>query len=200
MAWTWGAAQENAFQHSKKLLTSTDLLVHYDDNKDTVLACDASPYGIGAVISHREGDGTERPIAYASRTLSGAERNYSQLEKESLAIIFGVRKFHQYLWGSKFTIQTDHKPLLGLLGEDKGIPQMAASRIQRWAIILAAYEYKLEYRPGIDLAHADGLSRLPLSCQPRVNQRVNKKFQYFIWICLPLEHQRYNDGHPRIRC
>lgn len=195
-AWKWGDAQEKAFQQSKKLLTSTKLLVHYDDKKETILACDASPYGIGAVISHREEDGREQPIAYASRTLSSAERNYSQLEKESLAIIFGVRKFHQYLWGRKFVIQTDHKPLLGLLGEDKGIPQMAASRIQRWAIILAAYEYKLEHRPGTELAHADGLSRLPIPSSTRSDEQEIPVFHLEVPPVRASEIQRWTAKDP----
>ena len=103
------------------MLTSAKLLVHYDPEKPLILACDASPYGVGAVLSHIDLDGNEKPIAFASRTLNSAERNYSQLEKEGLAIIFGVKRFHQYCYGRKFTILSDHKPLEGLLGESKPI-------------------------------------------------------------------------------
>ena len=73
-------------------------LAHYDDTKPIVMACDASPFGVGAVLSQVLADGLEHPIAYASRSLSPAERNYSHLDKEALAIIFGVTKFHQYVW------------------------------------------------------------------------------------------------------
>lgn len=79
-----------------ELLVSSEVLIHYDPNNPVGLAVDASSYGLGAVISHTTGD-EDRPIAYVSRTLTSAERNYSQIEKEALAIIFGVRKFHQYL-------------------------------------------------------------------------------------------------------
>ena len=105
-------------------------------------------------------DRSERPIMFTSRTLTNAERNYSQIEKEALAIIFAVKKFHQYIYGQFVTIQTDHKPLLGLLAERKGIPSMAAARIQRWAIILSAYDYKLCYRSGNENNNADCMSRL----------------------------------------
>ena len=105
--------------------------MHFDPEKELVLETDASDYGVGAVLSHKMKNGTERPIGYVSRTLQVAERNYSTLEKEALAIIFGIKTFHQFLYGHLFTIKTDHKPLEGLLSEKKGIPSLAAPRIQR---------------------------------------------------------------------
>lgn len=83
------------------------------------------------------------------------------MEKEGLSIIFGVKKFHQYLYGNHFLLYTDHKPLLGLLKEDRRIPEMAAARIQRWALTLSAYEYTLVYKEGRK-NYADGLSQLPV--------------------------------------
>lgn len=131
------------------MLCSSQLLVHYDPDKPLILSCDASSYGIGAVLSHEMPDKTERPIAYSSRTMTPAERKYSQIEKEGLSLVYGIKHFHQYLYGQHFTILTDHKPLLGLLAEDKKIPQMAASRIKRWALTLSAYNYTLAHRQGL---------------------------------------------------
>ena len=157
--WHWGEAQNMAFEKAKEILSSDALLTHYDPEKELTLTCDASPVGVGAILSHGE-----KPIAYASRTLSPAERNYSQIDREGLGIIFGVKKFHKFLFGRCFTLITDHKPLLGLLGEHKPIPEHASPRVQRWAITLAAYDYVLKHRPVIENS-ADGLSRLPLKYQ-----------------------------------
>lgn len=107
-------------------------------------------------------DGSTRPIAFASRTLQTAEKNYSQLDKEALSVLFGVKRFHQYLWGRYFDLHTDHKPLVSLLGENKGIQQMFSPRMQRWALTLSAYNYKIFHIPGTRNCTADALSRLPV--------------------------------------
>ena len=118
---SWNASHQKAFDTSNQQLCSETLLVHYDLAKKLILSCDASPSGVGAVLSHVMEDGSERPIGFASRTLAPAEKKYFQLDKEDLAIIFGIKKFHQHVYGRSFQITSDHKPLLGLLGENKGI-------------------------------------------------------------------------------
>ena len=161
--WKWSKECQSSFDLAKKELTSSKVLTHYNPNLPLRLAGDASAYGIGAVIAHVFPDGSEHPIAFASRTLTSSEKNYAQVEKEALSLIFGVKRFHAYLYGRKFTLVTDHKPLTTILGPKKGIPSLAAARLQRWALILSAYRYDIEFRSTGEHANADGLSRLPLS-------------------------------------
>ena len=89
-----------------------------------------------ALVQYWSEDGSERPIAFAFRTLALAEKNYSHLEKEGLAIVFGVKKFHEYVYGQHFTIYSDHQPLRHLFNDQKGTPPMVAAQIQRWALTL----------------------------------------------------------------
>lgn len=157
----WTSKENKAFNDAKELLLNSQTLVHYDDKLPLYLSCDASSYGAGAVLSHLI-DGNFRPIAFASCSLNSAQRNYSQLDKEAFSIIFGLKRFHQFLYGRSFTIITDHKPLLTLLSPVKSVPQHCAARLQRWSLILASYDYKLEYRSTNAHSDADSMSRLPL--------------------------------------
>lgn len=159
--WKWEAQQKEAFVKIKETLQNSSLLMHFDSEKEVVLACDASPYGLGAVLSHVTPDG-DRPVAFASRSLTRAEKNYSHIEKETLALVFGATKFRNYLLGRTFTLLTDHRPLVSLLSENKPVPSVAAARIQRWALTLSAYAYKIKYREGSLHGNADACSRLPL--------------------------------------
>ena len=164
--WHWTSKEKKAFLESKQLLISSQVLVHFDPELELVLACDASSYGIGAVLAHRMPDGSEKPIGFASRTLTEAEKNYSQIEKEGLSCVFGVKRFHSYLYGHHFTLYTDHKPLLTLFSERQAVSPQASARIQRWALTLAMYEYTLAFRSTLDHGNADAMSRLPLPDKP----------------------------------
>ena len=136
--------------------------MHYNPSLPIRMAADASAYGIGAVIAHVLPDGSKQPVAFASRTLNSSERNYAQIEKETLSLIYGVKHFHSYLYGRIFSLITDHKPLTVILGPKRGIPPLAAARLERWAWILSAYTYDIEFCPTGEHSNADGLSLVSL--------------------------------------
>ena len=160
-SWQWGAEEQATFQKLKNVLASDQVLVHFDRNTPIGLSCDASNVGIGAVLFHRFPDGSERPIANVSKTLSASQKNYSQIHKEALAIIFGLTKFYHFLYGRRFFLVTDHKPLTALFGSKKGTPLLAANRLARWALWLGQFDYEIEYRSTAKHGNADVLSRLP---------------------------------------
>lgn len=100
---------QKSFELAKEKLTSSSVLKHYNPSLPIRMAEDASVYGVGAVIAHILPDGSERPVAFASRTLTQSERNYSQVKKEALSLVFSVKRFHAYLFGRSFSLVTDHK-------------------------------------------------------------------------------------------
>lgn len=158
--WTWLEEHEKAFAQIKKLIAKDVTLTHFDLKKEIILSTDASACGLGAILSHVI-QSKEKPIAFASRVLKDAEKNYLTIEREALAVKWGVEKFKQYLEGRFFTVYTDHKPLLTLLNQKNGIPTKVSPRIQRWAIFLQGFNFKIIYKPGIHNQNADALSRLP---------------------------------------
>jgi len=101
-------------------------------------------------------------VVFSSRILTQSEKNYSHLDKEALAIIYGVKKYHQYLHGRRFEIKTDHKPLTYIFSESRATPTMASGRIQRWALTLGGYDYSIQYQEGKNMANTDAPSQLPL--------------------------------------
>ncbi|EYC13949.1 hypothetical protein Y032_0042g619 [Ancylostoma ceylanicum] len=158
--WEWTSKQQTAFEKLKKASSSQLNLAHYDPRQKIVVAADACDYGIGCVISHRYEDGSEKPIAHASRSLTAAEKNYSQIEKEALGIVFAMKKFHKYVFGRKFLLLTDHEPFLAIFDDKKGVPVYSANRLMRWATILLGYNFDIEYVNPTQFGQADGLPRL----------------------------------------
>lgn len=131
MPWLWDHKVAASFQAVKDILTSDAVLVQYDDSLPLSLMCGTSPYGIGAVLSHLLPNGTEVPIAYYSQTLSKMKRNYSQINREVLASIAGIKQFHNYVYGWFFYLVTDHKPLLGLLAGDRQTAEILSPCMSR---------------------------------------------------------------------
>ena len=157
--WVWDSNCERAFNECKRRLASKEVLVHYRSDLPLKVVCDASPFGLGSFLAHIFPGNKERPVAFASRALTKADRNYSQLDREALALVFAVKTFHQYVYGRHFILETDHKPLTFIFGSKKGLPQMTAARIQRWAVFLSALDFENRHIKGTSNIVADSLSR-----------------------------------------
>ena len=153
----WENQQQLAFDTLKRKLTTAPILCYPDFTKPFILTCDASNYSIAAVLSQGL-IGKDKPIAFASRTLNKSESNYSTTEKELLAIIFGCKTFRPYLYGRKFQIVTDHRPLKWLFNHKD-----PSSKLQRWRLKLEEFEYEIIYRKGKLNSVADALSRYPVN-------------------------------------
>ncbi|XP_017484186.1 PREDICTED: uncharacterized protein K02A2.6-like [Rhagoletis zephyria] len=158
--WQWTSIQRNCFNSLKDILSSNLLLTHYDPNKEIIVAADASNYGLGACILHEGPDGSIKAVCHASRSLTPAEKGYSQIEKEGLALVFAVTKFHKMIFGRRFKLHTDHKPLLTIFGKKTGISAHQANRLQRWALQLLAYDFEISFISTNSFGYADVLSRL----------------------------------------
>ena len=174
--WKWTGDCEKAFEEVKKLVASDTVLIHFDPQLPISVACDASAYGLGAVLSQTTKSGEERPVAFASRTLTQTEKGYSQIDKEALALVWGIRKFHQYVYGHKFTLITDHQPLTMILDPHKSIPVTTAARLQRYAAFLGGYDYVVQYRNTLRHGNADALSRLPLTVEEGEEDEASQLF------------------------
>lgn len=187
--WSWGAEEEASFRVVKEMLLQDKVLMHYDPDLPLILATDSSSYGVGAVLSHRTTEGEERPIAYASRSLSDTEKKYSQIEKEALSLVWGVKKFQTYLEGRHFTLVTDHQPLKYIMDPGKAVPVTAAARIQRWCLFLGAFSYSIEFRGTKQHANCDGLSRLPQPKKPADKPDEVEVFHTTVVEALPVTEQ-----------
>ena len=138
---------------------------------------DASPIGIGAILTQKENstNAIPRVICYSSRTLSEVEKRYSQIEREALAIMWGCEKYHLYLYGKSFSVVTHDKPLTKIFNDPAHQPP---PRIERWILKLQPYEFTVEYRPGEDNP-ADYLSRHPDSTTKKSRREEKVAEEYF---------------------
>lgn len=135
----WNSECDKAFEWVKNELISPRVLAHYDRKETLLLACDASDYGISAILSHKYADGSERPIAFASKRIAKKELNRTILDKEAMAIVFGFKRFFQYVFGKTIILRTDNKALQYILGPRKGIPVTADNRLQDTHIIYRVF-------------------------------------------------------------
>ncbi|XP_064461755.1 uncharacterized protein K02A2.6-like [Ornithodoros turicata] len=157
--WEWTETVDQAFEHLKLKLAEQPCLAFYDLEAETEVITDASPVGIGGILMQRQKDGSMKPIAYASRSLTDTERRYSQIEREALGCVWAIEHFHIYLWGRSFILTTDHKPLIYMLNSEKAVN--LPPRVRRLSWRLLPYSYKIQFIKGQENI-ADMLSRLPL--------------------------------------
>jgi hypothetical protein len=153
VSYVWREEQDAAFRTLKDILCSKPLLQYPDFGKEFILTSDASSNGIGSVLSQRP-IGKDLPVAYASHVLTTPEKNYSTIERELTGIVFACRQFWPYIWGRKFTIVTDHKPLTWIFRMNDPSSRM------RLKLKLEEFEYTIVYKKGRENSNADGLSRL----------------------------------------
>jgi len=168
----WGEKQQEALKALKETLASAETLAYYDKDAKTGVIADASPVGLGAVLV-QEQNGDWRPVYYASRSLTAAERRYSQTEIEALALVWACERFHVYLYGKHFELETDHKPL-EVIYSSKSQP---SARIERWVLRLQPYEFTVMYRPGPQNI-ADALSRLTQKVSNESKNVVEEYIRY----------------------
>ena len=142
--WTWSDKHEQCIELLKKLVTESPVLKYYDPTKPMKLSVDSSKYVLGAVLLQKYEEDWA-PVAYGSRSLTRSERNYAQIEKESLAILFGCNKFNDHLYGVHFTVESDHQPLQSIF---KRSIVCAPQRIQRFLLRLQKYDFEAHtYQP-----------------------------------------------------
>ena len=148
----WSDKHSNAVNKVKELLVSPPILASFDSNKELTIQCDASQNGLGACLMQ-----VGTPIAFSSRSLSETEKRYSQIEKEFLAITYACKKYHNYIYGQKVSVMTDHKPIISVFQKD--IHKVASAKLQRMRIRMLNYDVNVEYLPGKYMHIADYLSR-----------------------------------------
>ncbi|XP_062574225.1 uncharacterized protein K02A2.6-like [Saccostrea cucullata] len=149
--WKWENEQEESYEKLKRMTTSAPILQYFDPNKPVMLSVDASSNGLGAVLIQED-----KPVAYGSRALTETQQRYSQIEKETLAILYGCTKFHDYVYGHSVLVESDHKPLESILKK----PVLSSPpRLQRSVLALERYDIQVIYKPGKKMFLADHLSR-----------------------------------------
>lgn len=176
--WIWDVDQQNAISTVKRLVTEAPTLTFYDPSRPTVVAADASSYGMGAVLL-QEKDGRLLPVELAACTLNDSEKRYAQIEKECLAATFAVERFDKYLMGlDHFKLLSDHKPLIPLMNT-KDLDKTPI-RCQRMLMRLRKYNFVAEHVPGKDLVVADALSRAPQAKRTKADDQLAREIEQYV--------------------
>ena len=160
----WSPSHSTAFEKIKQSICRQVSLTYFDPKKDTILQVDASLRGLGSALV-QEG----KVVAFASRALTDTEKRYANIEREMLAVVVACEKFHSYLFGKRFMVESDHKPL-----EMIHLKNLTAAppRLQRMLLRIQGYDFTIKYKPGTEMLLADPLSRL----NPLPNEESFRKY------------------------
>ena len=169
--WEWGKSEQHSFEKLKAALSAKTTLAYFDPKKPTTIFVDASPIGLGAVLTQENADTKEvTPLYFASRPLTPTESRYPQIDREALAISWAVKRFHLYTYGKEFNVVTDHKPLVTLFNNPSSQP---TARTERWLMNLLRYTFTVLYQPG--QTNPADYAGILLTSQPRMNVMTQVK-------------------------
>ena len=190
----WKKVPDDTFNKLKFQLANAESLAYFDKEAKTKIMADASPVGLGAVLV-QEQDGKERVVSYASRSLTNVERRCSQTQKEALGLVWACERFHPYLYGNKFELITDHKPLEMIYSKNSS----PRARIQRWVLRLQSYDFTVKYRPEAQNI-TDTLSRLTTNV---TLSTVMLRTIYVLWLeilfQMLLPFKKWTESHRKIQ-
>ena len=176
----WGPCQQEAFEAVKDELEEPTVLALYDPQALSKVSADAFSFGLGTVLLQQQGGQEWRPLSYASRSMSETEKRYAQIEKKALAVTWACEKFNDYILGSTFLVESDHKPLVPLLST-KSLNDLP-SRILRFRLRMNKYDYSIRHVAGKELYTADTLSRTPHSERLRRKNILNHTILKAMWM------------------
>ena len=178
LTWVWEDTQQQAFETVTQMLVASPVLALFNANLETILATDASSYGLGAVLLQKQVMGQLLPVAYISRSMTPTERRYVQIEKEAFTFTWACKRLSDYLVGLQFHIQTDHKPLIPLFSS-KDLKELPV-RVQRFQMRMMQFDFTISHVPGNELTIADALSRAPVSTSSAVDQSLQSETTSFL--------------------
>ncbi|PIK51997.1 hypothetical protein BSL78_11109 [Apostichopus japonicus] len=178
--WPWEERHAKSFNDIKHAIAQHCHMAYFDSRLHSTVVVDASPVGLCAMLVQGS-DRSNKIVALASRSLTAVEKRYSQTEREALAVTWGITHFYLYLYGSKFTVITDHKPLVPLFNRSNSSPP---ARIERWMLHLQQYDFSLDYQPGATNP-ADYLSRHPLASTSTVEPNAEVHINFIVENAVP---------------
>lgn len=185
--WSFDQPQRTAIDDLKNLIVKQPILQFFNPSLPTKISTDSSKLGLGAILQQK-GDSGWQPVAYASRATTPAEQNYCPLEREALSVLFGCKRFHEFVYGRHFVVENDHKPLPSIFQRQIA---KAPPRVQRFMLALQRYDFDLQYIPGKEAVVPDTLSRAFLNeCEPEISTEDMEAHVHLIEAEMPMSDKK----------